>query len=77
MMDPAMRQLSDTWMGAFYTQDAKKLAKKKQLEKKWLQREDSRQVIQTSSSKKLHPSESYQKLMRLKQKKQKLMKVEM
>ena len=77
MMDPAMRQLSDTWMGAFYTQDARKLAKKKQADKKWLKREDSKQVMQTSSSKKLHPSESYQKLMRLKQKKQKLMKVEM
>ena len=42
MMEPAMRQLSDTWMGAFYTQDPRKLAKKKRADKRWLQREDSK-----------------------------------
>lgn len=36
MMEPEMRHLSDTWMGAFYTQDAKKLASKKKSDKKWL-----------------------------------------
>ena len=77
MMEPEMRHLSETWMGAFYTQDPRKLARKKQADKRWLQREDSKHVLKTSSSKKLNPSESYQKLMRLKQKKQKLIKVEM
>ena len=29
MMDPAMRHLSGTWMGAFYTQEIKKINHKK------------------------------------------------